>query len=180
MAVDFPTDLILDVARAADPAKAQNVAARLSGAASGSEPAAVLADAAKVGRHLSRVHQNQKPEEAAKQFEALLVANMVKDMIGETGASFYGEGFAGDVWKSMMSEQIANQVVEASDFGIADTLVKHFVHDGEKIAAVSGIHDAKSTPLENREIDAARSGTNEISRDFIRKMMQIDGTDDRG
>ena len=180
MAVDFPSDLILDVARAADPVKAQHVAARLTGAASGSDASAVLTNAAKIGRHLSRVHQGQKPEEAAKQFEALLVANMVKDMIGETGASFYGEGFAGDVWKSMMSEQIANQVVKGADFGVADMLVKSFVHDGEKIAAVSGVNDAKSTPLENRELDAARSGTNEISRDFIRKMMQIDGTDDRG
>lgn len=180
MAVDFPSDLILDVARAADPAKAQNVAARLSGAASGSDSTAVLADAARVGRHLSRVHQGEKPEEAAKQFEALLVANMVKDMIGETGAGFYGEGFAGDVWKSMMSEQIANQVVEASDFGVAKMLVKSFVHDGDEIAPVSGVHDAKAAVSENREVDAARSGTNEISRDFIRKMMQLDGSGDQG
>ena len=66
MAVDFPSDLILDVARAADPAKAQSVAARLSGYTSGADPSAVIADAAKIGSHLSRVHQDKKPEEVAE------------------------------------------------------------------------------------------------------------------
>lgn len=182
MAVDFPSDLILDVARAADPAKAKSVAARLSGASAADDAATAIADAAKIGRHLSRVHQSKKPEESAKEFEALLVANMIKDMMGnsETEESFFGGGFSGDVWKSMLAEQIAGQVVKSADFGVADKIAKYYVRDGDNVAAVAGVTDAAAAPLENRAVDAARNGTAEISRDFIRKMMELAQPADRG
>lgn len=182
MAVDFPSDLILDVARAADPARAKSVAARLSGASAGDDAALVIADATKIGKNLSRVHQGRKPEEAAKEFEALLVANMVKDMMGgsETDESFFGGGLSGDVWKSMLAEQIAGQVVKSADFGVADKIAKFFVRDGEDIAAVAGVKDAASAPLETRALDTARNGAAEISRDFIRKMMQLTEPAERG
>ena len=180
MAVEFPTDLILDVARAADPQNVRSVTARLDGGASAGDPAATVSDAAKIGRGLSRVQPGKDAQEAAKEFEALLVSNMIDTMMGETEEGFFGGGFAGNVWKSMMAEQVANQVVKTADFGVADTVTKYFVRDGEEVAAVSGVNDAGSTPLENRALDAARSGTNEISRDFIRKMMDLADPDERG
>ena len=92
MAVDFPSDLILDVARAADPQRARNVETRLAGAAGGTDASSILSEASKIGRHLSRVHQGKDAHEAAKEFEALLVANMITDMMGEEGESFFGGG----------------------------------------------------------------------------------------
>lgn len=180
MAVDFPSDLILDVARAADPQRARSVETRLSGAAGASDASSILSEASKIGRHLSRVHQGKDAHEAAKEFEALLVANMITDMMGEEGEEFFGGGFAGGVWKSMMAEQIASQVVKTADFGVAEKISNYFVRSGEDVAAISGINDAEATPKETRAIDAARTGTNEISRDFIRKMMELATPGEKG
>lgn len=180
MAVDFPTDLIMDVARAADPQRVRSVTARLEGAGSAGDAGSAIADAARIGRGLSRVHAGKDAREAAKEFEALLVTNMIDTMMGESAESVFGGGFAGSVWQSMMAEQVAKQVVKTADFGVADTVTKYFVRDGDSIAAVTGVNDAGSTPAENRAVDAARSGTNEISRDFIRKMLQLVGPDERG
>lgn len=180
MAVDFPTDLILDVARAADPQRVRSVTARLEGAASAGDAATVISDAAKLGSGLSRVRQDNDAHEVAKEFEALLVSNMINTMMGESEDSFFGGGFAGGVWKSMMAEQVAKQVVKTADFGVADKVTKYMVREGDEIAAVSGVNDADATPFETRSLDAARSGTNEISRDFIRKMMDLVDSGGRG
>lgn len=179
MAVEFPSDLILDVARAADPARAQSVQARLSSGAAGSDATSTVAKAATMGSHLSRVAHGKDPKEASKEFEALLVANMVKNMMGDSDESYFGGGFSGSVWKSMMADQIAAQVVKNTDFGVASKINKYLVRDGEDVHALHGINDAEATPSETRAIDAARSGTNEISRDFIHKMMSAVGSGDK-
>ena len=112
MAVEFPSDLILDVARAADPAATRNLEARLNaGETTGGIPASAV--------RLSRTAQAPDAGKAAKDFETLLVSNMVEDMMGDSEQSYFGGGFAGSVWKSMMAEQIAARVVETADFGVA-------------------------------------------------------------
>jgi hypothetical protein len=79
----------------------------------------------------------------------------------------------------MMAEQIANQVVKTADFGVADKIAKYFVRDGEDRSRVG--HQRRGIDTAGkRALDAARSGTNEISRDFIRKMMQLADPDERG
>ena len=170
MAVDFPSDLILDVARAADPASAGRAKARLSGAAAADFDGLVAR--ANAGSHrISRTDPADKAQAVAKEFESLLVANMIKDMMGDEDESYFGGGFAGGVWKSMMADHMATAVVEAADFGVASKISKYFVRNGESIEPLTGINDAASTPVDTRAQDVARKGTNEISMDFIRKMM---------
>ncbi|TCD16229.1 rod-binding protein [Oricola cellulosilytica] len=156
MAVEFPSDLILDVARAADPSAAADIRSQRAGAG-----------------QLARAHETTDATKVAKEFEALLVGNMISEMMGDGDESVFGEGFAGDMWKSMMAEHVAMAVVEGADFGVASKITKHFVRDGDTIAPVGGINDAAATPSETRSVDAARSGANEMSRDFIRKMLDI-------
>lgn len=55
---------------------------------------------------------------AAKKFEAAFVAQMMANILPKD-SDYFGEGFAGDAWRSMLSEQIANVAVTRTDFGIA-------------------------------------------------------------
>lgn len=170
MAVDFPSDLVLDVARAADPAGTRTLEARLKSGASG-DAASTIGEAARFGTHLSRVTQGAAAKDAGKEFEALIVSNMIEDMMTDTGESFFGGGFAGDVWKSMMAEQIAMQVVKGADFGVGSAISNYVVREGDTVAPLRGINDPQAASEAARAEDAARRGTQEISRDFIRDMM---------
>lgn len=58
---------------------------------------------------------------AAKKFEAIVVAQMLTSILPKD-SEFFGEGFAGDAWRSMMSEQLANVAVKQTDFGIASLI----------------------------------------------------------
>lgn len=170
MAVDFPSDLVLDVARAAGPAGTRTLEARLNAGAP-ADKASSVAEAARFGNHLSRVAQGSDAKEAGKQFEAMLLSSMIEDMMTDTGESFYGGGLAGDVWKSMMAEQIATQVAKGTDLGIASKIANYAVRHGDTVEPLRGVNDTQATSEAVRMQDAARRGTQEISRDFIRDMM---------
>ena len=176
MAVDFPSDLVLDVARAAGPASTRTLEARLNtGASAVREPSS--GESASFGMHLSRAAQGTGAKEAGKQFEAMLLSSMIEDMMTDTGESYFGGGFAGDVWKSMMAEQIAAQVVEGADLGIASKVANYVVRNGDTVEPLRGVNDTQATSEAARVQDAARRGTQEISRDFIRDMMSPVGSD---
>jgi flagellar protein FlgJ len=172
MAVEFPSDLILDVARAADPARANAVEQRLARGESVS-PVETTGST----QRLSRSANASGPESAAREFEALLVGNMITDMMGGEQESYFGGGFAGGVWKSMMAEQIAMAVVDRADFGVASMITGYFVRDGETIEPVGGISDAASAPLETRAHDSAMNVARELDQDFVRKMMDFNPDD---
>lgn len=178
MAVDFPSDLVLDVARAADPASTRTLEARLNAGASAGKASSV-SEAARFSDHLSRVAQGKDAKEAGKEFEAMLLSSMIEDMMTDTGESYFGGGFAGDVWKSMMAEQIAAQVVKGADLGVASKVANYVVRQGETVEPLRGINDTQSTSEAARMQDAARRGTQEISRDFIRDMMSPMGSGDK-
>lgn len=64
---------------------------------------------------------------AAKKFEAVFVAQMMTSILPED-SEYFGEGFAGDAWRSMMSEQLANVAVKQTDFGIASLIDQGFAN----------------------------------------------------
>jgi Rod binding domain-containing protein len=164
MAVDLPTDLILDVARAADPMVAREAQNRLA------DTSVSVADTGRI----SRTEGSKDAFEVAKEFESLLVANMIDDMMGDGESEVFGGGFAGGVWKSMMAEQMANAIVKSTDFGVASKVATYFVRSGDMIEPMSGINNAEDTVKDARSIDAARKESQIMSLDFIRDLMDAD------
>ncbi|WP_054000296.1 rod-binding protein [Ahrensia marina] len=59
----------------------------------------------------------------AKEFEAMVMSQMVADIMPKD-SEYFGDGFSGDVWRSMMSDQIAQLMVKSADFGIAELISK--------------------------------------------------------
>lgn len=62
---------------------------------------------------------------ACKDFEAIFIANMLKEMrksIPKTG--FLDSGHGSDIYRSMMDQKIAEKIVNAKGLGIAEILFK--------------------------------------------------------
>jgi peptidoglycan hydrolase FlgJ len=137
MAISPPSDLVMDVVRAADPAEVQEAQARLKAnraafqATSLAENGNGFAAAVNVlnssegssglGDINNRVEQKKVPETYRK-FEAMILQNFVKSMLPNDSENVVGKGTSGDIWKSMMAEQIGDVISKSGGIGIADQL----------------------------------------------------------
>lgn len=65
---------------------------------------------------------NSASAEPFKKFEAFVLQTFIQEMMPEDTESVYGKGFAGDVWKSMLAEKLAEVVAKSGGIGIADLL----------------------------------------------------------
>lgn len=136
MAITPPSDIVLDVARAADPARLQLAVDRLQklgNGIAGTQFAAAVDEAAPAGLAGAREKfaalapakldntASAVPSKTAKtmqQFEAQVIQTFIEQMMPEATANNFGSGTAGGVWRSMLSEQIANQIAKAGGLGL--------------------------------------------------------------
>jgi Rod binding domain-containing protein len=140
VAINPPSDIVLDVAKAADPVKSLVAAERLTRLAGGDAAAADFSDLvhsmrtpsadasgmrtqmaiANVGRGmLPSAKVDAKAAAAYRNVEAFFLKDMIESIMPKNANSVFGKGTAGDMWKSMLAEQIANQVAKTSPLGIA-------------------------------------------------------------
>jgi peptidoglycan hydrolase FlgJ len=146
VAINPPSDIVLDVVNAADPARAEAVAERLnalsanaaSAAAASGDFTKVLDDATQsaagtrsvaTGMANARAQlmkkdlfEAEKTKHAKVELEATLLNNLVGEMLPKDAPGVFGQGSAGDVWRSMLGEQIAHQIAKSGELGIADRL----------------------------------------------------------
>jgi Rod binding domain-containing protein len=143
MAIDPPSDIVLDVARAADPERAAAVASRLANLASSvapadgdfaatlarTSPASTAASAPDAGAFDMRARladadrvQGDKASQARIQFEAVLLNSFVSEMLPKDTPSAYGEGMAGDMWRSMLADQVSRKIAASGTLGIGQRL----------------------------------------------------------
>ncbi|MFP1633710.1 rod-binding protein [Zhengella sp. ZM62] len=59
---------------------------------------------------------------AMQRFEALVLQNFIEAMLPDDASSVYGKGLSGEMWKSMMSEKIAEEFASQGGLGIAERI----------------------------------------------------------
>lgn len=155
MAISPISDIVLDVARAADPQQIRAAAAKLESlgyTASGDSglfedamaaaglsggrgldnsqwpvdgftPAIGSTGSARVAM-LNDTALNTRALSPAQKFEALMMQQMVEGILPEDAESVFGSGTAGGIWKSMLAEQIGNQMAARGGIGIAELIAK--------------------------------------------------------
>ncbi|AWM85901.1 rod-binding protein [Microvirga sp. 17 mud 1-3] len=140
MGIKPPSDIVLDVARAADPVKLQTASRKLmelSDSGGATEFAEVFnsmphrgGTATKDPYAIQVISQNQttlgsaaKPGSAYQQFEAFVLQSFIESMLPKDSEATFGKGTAGSVWRSMMAEQIGAQIARAGGIGIASKLL---------------------------------------------------------
>ena len=155
MAVSLATDIIMDVANAADPERVQAARDRLSAFASRGPSSTNFA--ATLDAPQSAVARAADPAGPFQQFESFVLQSFIEHMLPQENESVYGNGLAGDMWKSMMAEQLANQMAKAGGIGIADRILTDYYARGQGVApgdagAVNERQDAETRNLTSQAI----------------------------
>mgnify|MGYP000267545493 FL=1 len=159
------------------------------GAATGTQPQ-VSADAAetRVAR-LARLHAAADARSAAalassraaadavpetfRKFEGMVLQTFIQSMLPQDAEAVYGSGLAGDMWKSFMATEIANQMARAGGIGIADRVLGAHYMAGENKVPVAGLPGtAEKTGLAEQQLLSAG-----LVQEMQRSMMQTLGED---
>jgi hypothetical protein len=61
---------------------------------------------------------------AYRKFEAFILQMFVESMLPKDATDVFGKGTAGTVWRSMLAEQIGNEMAKGNGLGIAKQLAK--------------------------------------------------------
>jgi peptidoglycan hydrolase FlgJ len=137
VAINPPSDIVLDVLNAADPLRSEAATQRLNALGAGASddfakaldavhqtslpPVLGMADAR--SRLLDKsAAADKKAAHTKMELEATLLNNLVGEMLPKDAPGVYGQGTAGDVWRSMLSDQIAHQIAKSGELGIAKKL----------------------------------------------------------
>ncbi|UDF30815.1 UNVERIFIED_ORG: rod-binding protein [Roseateles sp. XES5] len=138
MAISPPSDLVLDVVRAADPSQVQEAQAKLKSnraafeanslaeAGAGFQAAVSILnrDTATTGAAdsgVKAVGAKAIPEHLRK-FETMVLQNFVKSMMPTENEDIYGKGTAGEMWRGMMADQLGEALAKGGGIGIAESL----------------------------------------------------------
>ena len=167
MAFNPRTDVVLEVASAADPSRA-NLAAQRLNALSGSDvstaefaasleraagassaPATPAVSAADARSRLAEPPGGpNKLAQAKTQFEAMMLNSFVSELLPKDSGEVFGQGMAGDMWRSMLAEQVSTQIAKSGKLGLARRLFAS--------------HEIASRPA--RVGDAAKSASKSVAQ----------------
>jgi len=176
LAISPPSDIILDVAKAVEPSGIQAARAALANRTASAAPAGTfsLTEADITGGVARQPDKTSAADASMKKFEAMVLQTFIGNMMPKNTESVYGKGMAGDMWKSMMAEHLANQVAEAGGIGIAKTVMRdHYIKD-EQIVPVSGVSGGPDKAALDEQMSQATALIQELQRKMVRSL----GSDD--
>ncbi|QPC85413.1 flagellar biosynthesis protein FlgJ [Mesorhizobium sp. NBSH29] len=150
MAISPPSDIVLDVARAAAPASIEEARAALlrRGGAPYSSASASF-DAGNM-RGTSGNANAAVPKTFVK-FEAMVLQTFVQEMLPKQTEAVYGKGMAGDMWQSLLAQQLGDVIAERGGIGIAKSLLKDHYRNGEMTVALSDISSGPQKAESDRQ-----------------------------
>lgn len=148
MIVTPTPDVVLDVLEAADPVAQRAATAKLdalkspdagfSAAMDGEVSKAAATARATAGQSTAtaepsvpgvpstaapvQVIKASSPTDVYRKFEAFVLQTFVETMLPKQSEDLFGKGTAGTVWRSMMAEQLGNQLAAGKGIGIAKQL----------------------------------------------------------
>ncbi len=190
MAISPPSDLVLDVVKAADPSDLLAAREKLRATSAANEAAVLTASnagfasmigtagsaASKAGLGNAPVPASDgKVPETYRKFEASILTTFIQDMMPKESEEIYGKGSAGEFWKSMMAEQIANEVSKRGGIGIAEQVYTQSLQreraeapnavtdQSDRDMAISMITDFQRKTLLSSETGASASADNKTS-----------------
>ena len=81
----------------------------------------------------------------------MLINSFVGEMLPKNAGSVFGEGTAGDIWRSMLSEQISRQIAKSGALGLSRRLfATHEVlprGESERVGEAAAGPDERQRPL---------------------------------
>lgn len=131
LAISPPSDIVLDVARAAGPADIEMARARLEQRAGA---AATAFEAGTAAPHRAAAPAETDAGNQYKRFEAMVLQTFIQNMMPKDAENVYGKGLAGDMWKSQLAERLADVMADRGGIGIARSmLADHYMNGKHKV-----------------------------------------------
>ncbi len=138
LAISPPSDIVLDVARAVDQTDLAAARTRLAAAARSVMAEFEAGDAPDLrGRPADAV--GTRAPEAFRDFEAMVLQTFVQSMLPEDAQNVYGEGLAGEMWKTFLAQELSSEMAKRGGIGIAERVLGDFYMDDDKRVAVAGV-----------------------------------------
>lgn len=167
MAISPPSDIVLDVARAAEPTALEAARTRLSNWAGsvGFDVGAAFSAGDLRNSPLGNAGAGAADTpESYRKFEAVVLSTFMQSMMPKEAGAVYGEGLAGDMWKSLLSQQLGTEVAQRGGIGIADSLLKDHYREGDTMVALAGVSDGPEKTRLDRERDLSSALVQELQR----------------
>ena len=171
MAISPPSDIVLDVARAVEPDALEAARARLAsraGMAPGTDAAAVSQPFSLGDLRNSAMARRASPADATpetyRKFEGMVLATFVQSMLPKQADSVYGEGMSGDMWKSLLSQQLGTAIADRGGIGIADSLLKDHYQDGDTKVALSAVSSGPEKAQHDQRLNLSAAMVQELQR----------------
>lgn len=168
------TDIVTEVAQAADPQKLHNAIARLSelskarlrpagdqfsGLVHGIDSAArtnngvgsaqrstnvASFDGPAATRRSATPIESQGAHDATRKFEAFIIQSWIQTILPSQDHGFFGQGSAGGIWRSMLAEQIGNQIARAGGIGLNKVLERHWVQQASQTESAGSLPSTRN------------------------------------
>lgn len=153
----------MDVARAADPERAEAARARLKAHAAGTADGTF-----EVSAPAPKAAAARMPEHYV-QFEAMVLQSFLQTMLPEENA-FYGEGLSGDMWRGLLAQELGEAVARRGGIGIAERVLGDYtLEDGRKVP-VSGVSSRPQVAEAASQSALANGLVQEIERQMARRL----------
>ncbi len=168
MAISPPSDIVLDVARAIEPADLQTARAELARRAGALAPTGIDAAFSLTATTSPGASRRADPTDQAaayRKFEGVVLQTFIQSMLPRNAEDVYGKGVAGDMWKSMMAGKIADVMTERGGIGIATRLLADHYKDGDTKMSIGPV----SQGLQNRDVDRVTMLSTALLHELQRK-----------
>lgn len=163
MAISPPSDIVLDVARAAGPEDIRKAHAELMNRIGGSDASFEVANPP-----AARAAEPAKGGESFRRFEAMVLQTFIQNMLPKDAEGVYGKGFAGDMWKTQMAERLADTVAERG--GIARALASaHYLSGAGAEAAYPASPNRNKAEL-NAQLNMSSSLVHQLQMRVMRSL----------
>jgi len=96
-------------------------------------------------RRAEQSGQNDALKKAHQKLEGVFLQGIIKSMLSTQNDKLFGDGIAGDYWKSFMAEAVANQIAAGKGIGIANSLVRKTGPQKGLNTAINPVSDNSTT-----------------------------------
>lgn len=156
MAISPPSDIVLDVARAVDAGELEAARARLAQRAGGAGApdggaAFSLAETTEPARPQFTRAAVAPQNDPFQRFETMVLQTFLQSMLPDSAESVYGKGMAGEMWKSLMADELAKSMAARGGIGIADRMLRDHYRDGENTVPVGPLSGGPEKTETDRE-----------------------------
>ena len=172
MAISTPGDIVLDVVRAADPAAAASARTKLASLANRAGGAEFSVTAGERFPTTDPAGRTAATPDAFAKFEAMVLQSFIQSMLPKDAEAVYGQGVAGEMWQSVLAEQLGTAIAERGGIGIADRILRDRYVSGDRTVPLQGVSADPGKPKLDTEQSLSTALVQELQRTTVEALSE--------